>query len=345
MTRIDTMELMREGRRRGLLALLMLGACLLVQACSVIAQAQQEAVSAVWEVAQASESAWTVGDVTPLQLLVTHPADVSVSLPELPASWGSFEVSTQEVAEQTGASDGRAISRLAASVILWAPGEYETPPIKVILREPDGSLREASVQPLRLVIESVLTEEQSEKRDLKPQASLPRPPIWPWVVAGLAAAGLAFFAARRLARRLRGRSLDGAASAVPVDDRLPEEIAYEELERIEALDLPSRREFKRHYTLVADCVRVYVEGLYKVPAMDRTTGEVMTALRKVSPDISAAGLLRALLEEADLVKFAKLVPSVQSARSTVGEARRFVDTTRPSREEVESSAPGRATGG
>ena len=116
-----------------------------------------------------------------------------------------------------------------------------------------------------------------------------------------------------------------------MDDRFPEEIAYQELDRISALNLPAQSEFKHHYTLVTTCMRTYLEGIYGIPAMDQTTRELMTALRSMRVEGEITRRLGALLEEADLIKFAKLVPSLEQAYASVVQARDLVDITKPSR--------------
>ena len=330
-------------KTRLLLTLAVIAAFLLVP-WSVRSQESKAAVSAVWEVSAQAEDAWTVGDVIPLQLRVVHPADLSVTLPELPASWGPFEVSEQSLAEPVGGEEGSVTSILAVSAIPWSPGDHETPPTTLLFKDSEGAVQESAATPIVISAQSVLNEDDLEKRDLKPQASLPRPPIWPWVAAGIAAAALLTLGIRRLVRWHRARSGTGDMVTLPVDARFPEEIAYEELARIEALDLPAQRQFKRYYTLVTDCVRVYIEGIYEVPAMDRTTREVLLDVRGAGLDGSGTRLLRTLLEEADLVKFAKLVPSIDSARSAVGQVRRFVDITRPIREEADYAAAGQDSG-
>jgi hypothetical protein len=178
-------------------------------------------------------------------------------------------------------------------------------------------------------VASVLTEGDIEKRDLKPQASLPRPPAWPWVVLGLLGAALLFFVLRWLRSHWRAKSRP--EDSPPVDDRFPEEIAYDKLARVAALDLPGQGEFKRHYTLVTGCLRTYIEGIYGIPASDRTTRELMAALRCAQADRQPLASLHDLLTQADLVKFAKLRPSVDQARATLTQASEFIDRTKPDR--------------
>ena len=96
-------------------------------------------------------------------------------------------------------------------------------------------------------------------------------------------------------------SPEAAGSPLPVlDTRTPWEIAIDELDRIERLDLPEDGLFKEHYTLVADTMRVYVQAMYlrdvsPVDAIDMTTDEIWDALRRSSLDYDDAKLVLDLL--------------------------------------------------
>ncbi len=281
-----------------------------------------------WVVGEAPDDGWTVGDPIPLRLEATFPPDLSVVLPELPPQWGPFEVREQTLLPPTDNGDGTRTLVRQVTVTLWEPGEHPTPPLTVQYRDTAGELHQIPVPTTTLTIVSVLTEDDLEKRDLKPQASLPRPPLWPWVVGGLFLAGVTGLLAWRLLTHLRRRPAPAPAPLV-ADPRPPHEIAYQELDRIAALDLPARGELKRHYTLIADCIRAYVHGRYRVPALDQTTGELLAALRGHPDARQHVGLFRSLLDEADLVKFARHRPGIAQARAALDQARHIVDVTRP----------------
>jgi hypothetical protein len=106
----------------------------------------------------------------------------------------------------------------------------------------------------------------------------------------------------------------------------PEVVALAELDRIAALGLPSRGDFKQHYTLVVDALRHYIERRYGVEAMDRTSFELVDDLkhRRVS-----VGGLEKLLNEADLVKFAKFAPAIDDAAAALNRAREIIIATTP----------------
>lgn len=131
-------------------------------------------------------------------------------------------------------------------------------------------------------------------------------------------------------RRSRG-GIEAPAVKLP-----PEVIALAELERISALNLPSRGDYKQHYTLVVDTVRRYLEARYGVEAMDRTTYELMDDLRYRRVSV---GDLEPLLNESDLVKFAKYVPTPEIATHAVSRAREIVIHTTPVAQAPDILAP------
>jgi hypothetical protein len=68
------------------------------------------------------------------------------------------------------------------------------------------------------------------------------------------------------------------------------------------LGLPESGHFKEHYTLVSDCIRVYMERTFQIPVLERTTSEIRSSLKgtAITPDVSRKFLF--LLDESDLVK-------------------------------------------
>jgi hypothetical protein len=139
------------------------------------------------------------------------------------------------------------------------------------------------------------------------------PGLWPLAAAGLLALLLlAGYAIRR------GRRRPPASVAVsPPPPPPPPPSAYQRaLARLEVIGQehwPERGEVARHYEEIVDALRGYLEAAEEVPARERTTEEVLWAL---PPHLSHDGLrekLRSLLDEADLVKFARLTPRPMTA--------------------------------
>jgi hypothetical protein len=283
-------------------------------------------VKAEWVLAEAPPDGWTVGDHISLRLRVTYTPTVEVILPDLPPKWGSFEVLEQERLEPMQNDDGANTVERTAIVTLWAPGDHNTPPYAVLYRGADGLLHENPVPQITVRIASVLSEGETDRRDLKPQATLPRTSVWPQVAAVVALAALfvggGWFVIQRHRERLSRQR--GRATAGP---RHPAEIAYKELDRIAALDLWRQGENRRLYDLVADCIRAYLSRRYHIPTTNQTTAETLTHLERLAVDPGHRALLGDLLREADLVKFAQARPAPDQARTLLQRARHIVEAT------------------
>jgi hypothetical protein len=298
----------------------------------VLAQTESDAIRAQWLVDDAPDGGWTVGDHIPLRLAATYPADLELTLPELPQEWGSFEVLVQTLQPPTDNGDGTLTVVRQAMVTLWAPGVYQTPPFALRYRDVEGELQEISVPPLSITVASILSQDDTEKRDLKPQVPLPRPPVWPWILGGLFLATLVAIVGWALLTRLLQRTKPALTPTSTLDPRPPHAIAYAELNRIAALNLPTQGEFKPYYTLIAACLRAYIQRCYGIPALDQTTEELVTAFRRARVNRGHASLFHDLLVEADLVKFARFRPPVQRAHGAIDQARHIVDVTKPAEE-------------
>jgi hypothetical protein len=275
----------------------------------------------------ASTDTITVGDPITMTVTILHPASHQVIIPRLGPTWGDFEVRSQGKADTTIHENGRATTEAGFVVTLFAPGEYQTPEMVVTLSDPEGNATDESLAPLTVTVASVLRAEDQTLRDLKAQAEMTPPPIWPWLLLGAALAVLLFLGGGWLLRRLPRTPAQSAA--VAQDTRPAYAVAYEELDRIEGLALPEKGEYKAYYTLVADCLRRYLEGQFGVPAMERTTPEIRRDLRRSVVSIELAGRIIRLFEESDLVKFAKYVPTLLAAQELLFQARDLIDRTRP----------------
>ncbi|MCH7548089.1 MAG: hypothetical protein IH969_00890 [Candidatus Krumholzibacteriota bacterium] len=166
----------------------------------------------------------------------------------------------------------------------------------------------------------MLTAQSKDLAPLKEQWEAPRSWIFEIgaVIAALALVALAWWLWRRRSRR------DVEEEKVP---RLPADyVALTELTRIEAMGLPDRGEHKKYYTLVIDVVRLYLGERFTVDTMDRTTSELVSDLRIRNIDVDN---LEDLLEHADLVKFARVVPPRAEEDAALQTARGIIRTTTP----------------
>lgn len=277
-----------------------------------------------------------VGDRVTLRLEVRHPADSEVSLPTLETGelWGDFELVDQTEVETSRRGENVAITHKDIIVTLFEPGQYQTPRLLVTHTNADGSIEELAAPVIQLDVDSILVEGDDELRDIKAQAILPVPPIWPYILlfllvamplAGLVAAG-GFWAYHRWQQRAQP---PGMPVPVPVDTRPPEVIAYAELDRIEGLHLPRTNRYKEHYSLVTNCLRRYVESRYKIPALERTTPEIRHSFRQAAVSSEHSHRFMNIFKDSDLVKFARFQPDPEEAYQLLNKARSVIRMTTP----------------
>ena len=293
------------------------------------AVAQEESKSPVRASLTADRNHLTVGDVVTLTLEVTHPADYAVVIPHLSREWGAFEVVSQSTAHTESNGDGTETTRQRLEVTLFAPGTFETPDLSISVRGPDGQVERIVPMLAQLTVSSVLSGSSEELRDIRPSVD-PSPPLWqdPVVLAGAVLAVLAAIAlaAFLVQHRLRGR--DGRA-VLQDDTRTHWEVAVQEIEQIERLDLPRAGRFKEHYSLLTGVIHAYVYAMFlekedRPDATGVTTDEIATAIWESPLDRKSAGLIVDLLLEADLVRFSNYPPSESEAHEASRRARDIV---------------------
>jgi len=295
----------------------------------------QPSIEVDWQVDRVPPGGWTIGDPIKLELTATGPSYLDITLPELPGQSDFFEIRDQETIEPVRNGEGVVTVIRMATLIPWAVGTITISPLIVQYSDASGRIQEAPSPVLSITVNSVLTGTEG-KQDLKPQASLSvdPPPIWPWILGGIVAVMVLSSLTWWVIRRRRRKNLSQEDTGSIADPRYPEDIAYEQLEYIAGLNMPAKGEFIDHYDMIADCIRVYLEGIYRIPARELTTKEILRSLKKskqiTSDEIASA--LKVVLDEADLVKFAKFSPTIQQALSAILRAQRLVDLTKPNRD-------------
>lgn len=240
----------------------------------------------------------------------------SVEFPDLDEGVGGFAViRSQSLPDRLGQA-GTAVRGREYVLQPFLPGDYEIPALTVVRNGTD----EIASEPLTVVVESVIEDAESPAlRDIADPIDVPVPWWWwavgvPLLVAVLA--GAAWWLRRRRMRQLEPR-------VVP-----PHEAALNALDALLGEDLLARGEFKSFYMRLSDIVRHYIENRFGLHAPERTTEEFLAELTD-SPEIRGdhQRLLRRFLQEADMVKFAKVVPGSGETGASVDAARSFIEQT------------------
>jgi len=276
----------------------------------------------------------TVGEPFRMVLRVRAPRGAEIAFPVGPDSGLDVEAVDPRVVQRsadTTAVDETALYRLVA----WDTGTLVAH-LGTLVVTVAGTDRHFTIAGDRVYVRSVLpadTALQKPKpaRDIVPAGR----PWWIWVLVALAALallGLLFWWWRR---RRRGRLMPADVDAF--------EEARREFARIDAMALLDAGEPSRYLALNVDTVRDYLAA--RVPAADRslTSHELLHALRDTT--VVPRERLAPVLEESDLVKFARrpitnarAAELAQDGRAVVEETERDVQAARAAAAAREAAA-------
>jgi hypothetical protein len=277
----------------------------------------------------------TVGDRILVKVEVTHPPEVKVPPPTAVPGEGSTLPLEPVPSPIGGSKDWKDAKEPHAPVVerfffqaqAFETGTIAVPAFRVDWQAPGGKSGSVSSQPIPIEIVSVLKGPQEKPADLKPPAELPPPPF-PWKAAGIAALLLALLAVALFLWNRRKRRAPAAAvvpSGPPVP---PHELAYRELERLLASGLLRAGKIKEFHVELAEIIKRYLAGRFGIDTREKTSEEVLDAMKQARVGTGPMGLVREFFAETDLVKFAKHLPREDEVRQTVDQAYRLVDLTK-----------------
>jgi hypothetical protein len=212
-------------------------------------------------------------------------------------------------------------------------GTYVIPPVLFKYRQKGDTMAFfTETEPIRFNVTPPPTDPGQDIKPLKPplRAPVTLAEVLPWVglalLLALAAYLIYYFFFRK--KPVVAAPVTRLRPSAP-----PHVAALEALEDLRLKKLWQAGRVKEYYSEMTDIIREYIELRYPVRAMEMTTAEIETALRKTDANAQARDKLYQTLTLADLVKFAKEQPLPLENDLSLNHCIDFVRETRPSREE------------
>ncbi len=203
-------------------------------------------------------------------------------------------------------------------------------PALPVLYEYNDITDTALSMPLLIQVFDPVVDTTQQIRPIKPPINTPvtLKEVLPWIFLGIGA-WLAGTLIAALIWMYRQRRRDPEIFSIR-----PQEpahiVAFRELDRLKEKKLWESGQVKQYYTELTGITRRYIESQYGIPAMERTTGEILDAFgRSNTDDPLLDEMLKELLELADLVKFAKEDPLPVDNQTNLNNAYLFVQKTYP----------------
>ncbi len=269
----------------------------------------------------------TIGDDIFYTISVLKKSSIRLQYPSPSdtASFWPFEIrQMQTLPAET--QEKMTLEKIRYKLTIFDTGMHYLPPIRLVYTDQETQQQDSLTLESRSVyVRSVLDTARKDIVDIKPVRSVPIP-LWVYFAGGgllvLLAVGIYL-----LVKYLRTRTkLVEPVSVAPT--LTPFEIANEKLKLLENYTLQSQSDFKAYYTALSNTVREFLEHHYGFPAMEQLTSEIDTVMQARRPK-EEAERIRVLLEEADLVKFAKFQPEVLHAREMLRLAFQIIEVGKP----------------
>jgi hypothetical protein len=229
------------------------------------------------------------------------------------------------------------VTRCAMRLALFALGTVDVPDLPLAVHGPagDGVLAVPGPRITGLgIIDPAAPPESLRLRDLAPPAPLMVRSLRlvAWTLGLAAALVLALLAWRGFRRRRE-------AAGEPPAPLPPHARFARRLDALEADGLPARGLAREHVARLSEIVREYLAALTGANALDLTTAELLDRLDRESDPRLDLPRLRALLEGADLVKFARAPAAAAECAAGLAYARGLSARTRPPEPRAEAAPP------
>lgn len=184
-------------------------------------------------------------------------------------------------------------------------------------------------EPLLLEVHTIPTDTSIAKiKDIKPPFDEPFDwkwylPYFYWGFGILAIIIVAIYIFKRYFKNKPAPVLQPEPPKVP-----PHITALELLEKIKESAVWKEGKNKEYYSAIADTIRFYIEGRFRINALELTSDEVLSIFKNQVVDQDSKDKLKQILTISDLVKFAKNTPIEAEHLLTLNNAFDFVNTTK-----------------
>lgn len=213
---------------------------------------------------------------------------------------------------------GRWVSQF--TLIAFDSARLALPPLKIVLKAGD-TLRS---NPLDLTVKPTYsTADVSDAEDIR---NIHREPVlwtdyWPWALGGAVVIVLAIW----LLRRKKSKPVVVApVQASPPPAIPPHQAALQKLTILEQKQLWKHGGVEQFYAELSLIMREYLENTFRIPALESTTREILPLLKTAGFPENLKGVLREILHESDMTKYAKHPPPEQYHEKALNMSRQLI---------------------
>ena len=198
-------------------------------------------------------------------------------------------------------------------------GPRRVPRIEITYRLPNGTSGALQTERMKVFVASHMQNDQERVLSPPPSPVPVKATNWGllWFLSVIGAAAAAALLTLIVLRLLRNRLVEGGLRKPVLP---PNELA---LAKLNALDASGDTAASR-YAETIDVLREYLGGRFRFDGLESTTAELKIHLGRSDLDTSSYELTLHIVEEADLIKFAKMTPGDDEAKTVIAQVRDVV---------------------
>jgi len=189
--------------------------------------------------------------------------------------------------------------------------------------------RDTTLQSSRvpLFFKTTLAEEDDELRPFKPIFDFARS-YWIWILLAVLLFILGYYLFTLIKKRTQKnvyipRPFDSTPFLNPLHE------LEQSMKEISSQPPPmNEKEFEQFYVQLADAIRLYLKRVYDVPALEMTSGEIIRKLQELRAPSDLIRKVKKVLNDADMVKFAKFNPASDQVSDALKTGTDFMETAR-----------------
>lgn len=270
---------------------------------------------------------YLIGDWIKLYLDLKYKEGITVYYPAILDS-----IEGLELIERTPPKINKKGDILTESLILtftaFDTGMYIIPQLNFSYSRKNDTIKyTTSTNPILIFVENIKVDPTKDIKDIKPPLSIPISfyEIAKYVLIVTIVLVLGFLGYYLY----KNRKEKNVLNMFKTPKKPAHEVALEALRSLSAEHLWQRGEVKQYHSKLTDIIRIYIEDRFLTKALESTTDEILLDLDNKEIDKLTITKLKELLTRADLVKFAKALPSADENERSLQLAFEFVKETIP----------------
>jgi hypothetical protein len=264
-----------------------------------------------------------IGDQIKLHLSIEKPTATQVNFPVLKDTiTRNIEIISNSSIDTTSIASERNILSRNLLISVFDTGLFEIPALTFTVQS-NGIQDTLNTLPVSFEILAVKAD--STIRDIKAIYKVPLSfrELTPYILLALIIGFLTWF----LIRYFKNRPIKDTLKRVVNLSEPPDIIALRELELLKEEKPWLHNRVKLYYIRISEIMRTYIQGRFKIMALEQTTDEIIISLKPPVCKASDLMSLTKMLKLADLVKFAKVIPDTEENAAQIGFATEFINNT------------------